>query len=82
MKNIYTETLSSCPPRFIRLSSESLILIGCWGNIKIPKYIYKSLLRNHKEDETEIRHTCLGHYHVQKLCFYCHCLAALVAMPT
>ena len=27
------------------------------------------LLRNHMEDEAETWHTCLGHYHLQKLCF-------------
>ena len=27
------------------------------------------LLRNHKEDETETWHTCLGHYPLPKLCF-------------
>ena len=27
------------------------------------------LLRNHKEDEAETWHTCLGHYPLQKLCF-------------
>ena len=68
MKNVYTEMLLSSPPRFIRLSSLSLILIGCQGNIKFRK-IFKSLLRNHKEYEAEIRHTCLGHYPVQKVCF-------------
>ena len=26
------------------------------------------LLRNHKEDEAETWHTCLGHYPLQKLC--------------
>ena len=28
------------------------------------------LLRNHKEDEAETWHTCLGHYPLQKLCFF------------
>ena len=80
MENVYTETFLSSPPRFIRLhtkSYKSLILIGCRDNIK-----YESILRNHNEDVAEIRHTCLGHYPVPKLCFYCHCLAALVDMPT
>ena len=27
------------------------------------------LLRNHKENEAETWHTCLGHYPLQKLCF-------------
>ena len=27
------------------------------------------LLRNHMEDVAETRHTCLGHYPLQKLCF-------------
>ena len=28
------------------------------------------LLRNHMEDEAETCHTCLGHYLLQKLCFF------------
>ena len=32
--------------------------------------LFKNLLfRNHKEDEAETWHTCLGHYPLQKLCF-------------
>ena len=30
---------------------------------------FKNLLRNHMEDVAETRHTCLGHYPLQELCF-------------
>ena len=41
------------------------------------------LLRNHKEDGTETWHTCLGHYPLQKLCFfYFGRIRTLVAMAT
>ena len=33
--------------------------------------MFKNLLiRNHIEDEAETLHTCLGHYHLQKLCIF------------
>ena len=38
------------------------------GSIFI-KMFKNLLLRNHKEDEAETWHTCLGHYPLQKLCF-------------
>ena len=38
------------------------------GSIFVKKF-KNLLLRNHKEDEAEIWHTCLGHYPLQKLCF-------------
>ena len=45
-ENVYTEMLLSSLPRFIRLSSESLILIGCRGNIKFRKiYIVRMKLK-------------------------------------
>ena len=34
--------------------------------VKMFKYL---LLRNHKKDEAETWHSCLGHYPLQKLCF-------------
>ena len=41
------------------------------------------LLRSHKEDEAETRHTCSGHNPLQKLCFfYFECPTAFVAMAT
>ena len=40
------------------------------------------LLRNHMEDEAETWHTCLGHYPLQKLCFYFGQIRTLVAMAT
>ena len=40
------------------------------------------LLRNHIEDEAETWHTCLGHYPLQKLCFYSGRIRTLVAMAT
>ena len=33
------------------------------------KMLKNLLLRNHKEEEAKTWHTCLGHYHLQKLCF-------------
>ena len=32
--------------------------------------MFKNLLRNHMEDEGETWQTCLGHYSLQKLCFF------------
>ena len=41
------------------------------------------LLRNHKGDEAETWHTCLGHQPLQKLCFYSGRIRTLVdAMVT
>ena len=40
------------------------------------------LLRNHKGDEAETWHTCLGHWPLQKLCFYSGRIRTLVAMAT
>ena len=40
------------------------------------------LLRNHKGDEAETWHTCLGHKPLQKLCFYSGLIRTLVAMAT
>ena len=42
----------------------------------------KNLLRNHMEDEAETWHTCLGYYHLQKLCFYFGQIRTLVATAT
>ena len=45
--------------------------------------MFKNLLGNHKEDEAEPWHTCLGHYPLQKLCFfYFDQIRTLVAMAT
>ena len=45
--------------------------------------MFKNLLRNHKEDEAETWHTCLGQYPLQKLCFfYFGRIRTLVAMAT
>ena len=77
--------LLSSPPRFIRLLSKSIILIGWRCNIKgkFSKKIFKNLLLwNHKEDEAETWHTCLAHYPLQKLCFYSGRIRTLVAMAT
>ena len=49
----------SSPLRFIRLLSKSVNLIGCRGGKK----------GNHKGDEAETWHTCLGHWLLYKLCF-------------
>ena len=40
-----------------------------WQKGSIFVKMFKDLLRNHIEDEAETWHTCLGHYHLQKLCF-------------
>ena len=49
----------------------------------IPVKMFKNLLlRNHMEDEAETLHTCLGHYPLQKLCFYFDRIRTLVAMAT
>ena len=48
--------------------------------VKMFKYL---LLRNHIGDEAETWHTCLGHYPLQKLCFfYFSRIRTLVAMAT
>ena len=31
--------------------------------------MFKNLFRNHKGDEAQTWHTCLGHYPLHKLCF-------------
>ena len=46
---------------------------------KILKYL---LFRNHKGDEAETWHTCLGHYPLHRLCFYSGVIRTLVAMAT
>ena len=46
------------------------------------KMLKNLLLRNHKEDEAKTWHTCLGHYPLQKLCFYFGRIRTLVAMAT
>ena len=56
--------LLSSPLRFIRLLSKSVNLIGCWRGKKgsiFVKMFKNLLLRNHKGDEAETWHTCLGH---------------------
>ena len=56
--------LLSCPLRFIRLLSKSVNLIGCRRGKKrsiFVKMFKNLLLRNHKGDEAESWHTCLGH---------------------
>ena len=40
------------------------------------------LLRNHKGDEVETWHTCLGHLPLQKMSFYTGRIRTLVAMAT
>ena len=40
------------------------------------------LFRNHKGDEAETWHTCLGYKLLQKLCFYFGQIRTLVAMAT
>ena len=77
--------LLSSPPCFICLLSKLLNLIGCWGHMKgkFLKNIKKNLLRNHKGDEAETVHTCLGHWPLHKLCvFYSGRIRTLVAMET
>ena len=45
--------------------------------------MFKNLLRkNHTEDEGKTWHTCLGHFPLQKLCFYFGRIKTLVAMAT
>ena len=45
--------------------------------------MFKNLLRNHKGDEAETWHTCLGHKPLRKLCFfYSSRIRTLVAMAT
>ena len=45
-------------------------------------YVFFFLLRNCKEDEAETWHTCIGHWPIQKLCFYSSRIRTLVAMAT
>ena len=62
-KNLQKCLLSS-PLRFIRLLSKSVNLIGCRRSEKgsiFVKMFKNLLLRNHKGDEAETWHTCLGH---------------------
>ena len=44
-------------------------LLGRHKGSIFVKMFKNLLLRNHKEDEAETWHTCLGHYPLQKLCF-------------
>ena len=56
--------LLSSPLCFIRLLSKSMNLIGCRRGKKgsiFVKMFKNLLLRNHKGDEAETWHTCLGH---------------------
>ena len=63
--------LLSSPLRFIRLLSKSVNLIGCRAakRVEFLKMFKNLLLRNHKGDEAETWHTCLGHWPLYKLCF-------------
>ena len=40
------------------------------GSVFVKKMFKNLLLRNHIGDEAKTWHTCLGHYPLQKLCFY------------
>ena len=54
-----------------------------WQKGSIFVKMFKNLLlRNHMDDEAETLHTCLGHYHLQTLCFYFGQIRTLVAMAT
>ena len=44
-------------------------LSACQKGSILMKMFKNLLLRNHKVDEAELWHTCLGHKPVQKLCF-------------
>ena len=44
-------------------------LSGRQKRVNFRKNVKNLLLRNHKEDEAETWHTCLGHYPLQKFCF-------------
>ena len=60
-------------------------LIGRSGDMKgkFLKNLKKNLhLRNHKEDEAETWHTCLGHWPLHNLCFYSGRIRTLVGMAT
>ena len=59
----FQKCLLSSPLSFIRLLSKSVNLIGCRCGKKGPfvKMFKNLLLRNHKGDEAETWHTCLGH---------------------
>ena len=63
--------LFSSPLSFIRLLSISVNLIVCRAAKRVDflKMFKNLLLRNHKGDEPETWHTCLGHWLVYKLCF-------------
>ena len=55
-------------------------LLG-WQKGSIFAKMFKNLLlRNHIWDEAETGHTCLGHKHLHKLCFYSGRIRTLVAM--
>ena len=44
--------------------------------------MFKNLLTNHKGDEAETWHTCLGHWPLYKFFFYSCRIRTLVAMAT
>ena len=77
---------------FIELSSTfhiTFVQIGVFdwlsgrqkGSIFV-KMFKNLLLRNHKEDEAETWHTCLGHYLLQSYVFYFCRIRTLVAIAT
>ena len=57
-------------------------LLGRQKGSIFVKVFKNFLLRNHKEDEAETLHTCLGHYPLQSFVFYFGRIRTLVAMAT
>ena len=69
-RNVYF--FLSSPLRFIRLFVQigEFDWLSVWQKGSIFVKMFKNLLlRNHKGDEAETWHTCLGHEPLQKLCF-------------
>ena len=64
------------------VSYDFRLVVGAAKRVEFLKMFKNLLLRNHKGDEAETWHICLGHWPLYKLCFYSCRIRTLVAMAT
>ena len=78
---MFIEKSSTFHLTFVQIGEFDWLSVRQKGSIFV-KMFKNLLLRNHKGDEAEPWHTCLGHQPLQKLCFYSGRIRTLVAMAT